>query len=225
MVDFANRKAALALTAAMAVLLSACGSDEAAPIAPPAGTAQVISVIPCINQEVPGTGKTVLQLVVPDTITVDFSKASGFPNGRRLEDPVIDVILAAILLDMRVHGPSTFVNIPLNPPANDRPFRAAFPYLALPQGNPPISGSDTATAFDFVNAPKSEYVRVDRTGMPAISPALIAPSRRNEYNDAGPAEDNALIFASELTTQLQTLQEVLVDDFAAAGLTSCADSR
>ena len=219
----ADRRSLASVTAlGLAFALAACGSDEEAPVPPPEGTELVTSVVPCLEQVVPGTGKRVVDLVVPDTINVDLSKASGFPNGRRLEDPVIDVTLAIIFLDMSVHAPTTFVNLPLNPPANDRPFRAEFPYLALPQGNPPLSGSDTALSFDFVDAPDDQFVRVDRTGMPAISPALVAPQRRNEYNDAGPAEDAAFIFASELTTQLQVLHEVLVDDFQAAGLTSCA---
>lgn len=223
MTCFSKRTAWIAAPAMLA--LAACGTDDDLPIQPPPDTEQVVSVTPCIDQVVPGTGKKVVDLVVPDTINVDLSAASGFPNGRRLEDPVIDVTLAIIFLDMSVHGPSTFANIPLNPPANDVPFRANFPYLAPPQGNPPLSGSDTATAFDFVDAPADQYVTVDRTGMPAISPALIGAPRRNEYNDATPAEDAALIFASELTTQLQILHEALVDDFEAAGLTSCADIR
>lgn len=220
-----KRFATLAAPVGMALALAACGTDETVQVAPPDGTLQVLSVTPCIDQEVPGTGKTVVELVVPDTITIDLSQPSVFPNGRRLEDPVVDYTLAMILLDLDVHPVDTLINLPLNPPANDVPFRSQFPYLGLPQGNPPLSGSDTATQFDFLENPASDYVRVDRTGMPAISPALIAPSRRNEYNDAGPAEDAALIFASELTTQLQTLHEVLLDDFEAAGLTSCASVR
>lgn len=219
-----RRLLAIALPLPLALMLGSCGGEDA-PVAPPPGTAKVVSVTPCLEQIVPGTGKRVVDLVVPDTITVDLSKPSGFPNGRRLQDPVIDITLAVIFLDMTKHGPSTFVNLPLNPPSNDRPFRTQFPYLALPQGTPPLSGSDTATSFDFLDAPKSEYVRVDRGGMPAVSPALVAPSRRNEYNDAGPAEDAAFVFASELSSQLQLLQEALLDDFAAAGLTSCAAVR
>jgi hypothetical protein len=164
----------------------------------------------------------VLDLIVPDTITVDLSQPSGFPNGRALPDPVIDVTLAVALLDMDVHGPSTFVNIPLNPASNDVPFRDAFPFLGLPQGDPPLEGSDTATQFDFIDAPLGDYDRVDRTGMPAISPALIGVPVRPDYNDAGPPEDEALVFASELTTQLTTLTQILLDDFEAAGLTPCA---
>lgn len=215
-------------TISLSALLFAtsCGSDEQAPVAPPAGTAQVISVTPCLEQVVPGTGgKRVVDLVVPDTITVNLSQPSGFPNGRRLQDPVIDITLAVIFLDMNRHGPSTFVNLPLNPPSNDRMFRTEFPFLALPQGTPPRSGSDTATAFDFVDAPASAYARVDRTGMPAVSPALVGGPLKNAYNDAGPGEDSAFVFAAELSAQLQLLQEALLDDFRAAGLTTCAAVR
>jgi Domain of unknown function (DUF4331) len=220
-----KRLAAPTLALSAVVFLASCGSDEQAPVAPPAGTAQVVSVTPCLEQVVPGTGTRVVDLVLPDTITVNLAQPSGYPNGRRLQDPVVDITLAVIFLDMNRHGPNTFANLPLNPAANDRPFRTEFPFLALPQGAPPRSGSDTATAFDFVDAPASQYVRVDRMGMPAVATVLVASSRRNEYNDAGPGEDAAFVFASELTSQLQGLQEVLLDDFRAAGLTTCAAVR
>jgi hypothetical protein len=71
-------------------------------------------------------------LIVPDTIKIDTSMPSGFPNGRRLENPVIDVTLAVVLLDLSVHAPDTFANLPLNPPANDKEFLPDFPYLATP---------------------------------------------------------------------------------------------
>lgn len=77
----------------------------------------------CVEQAAP--------LVVPDIITVDTSADSGFPNGRRLEDPVIDVTLALVLLDLSVEGQTvTSLVGALNPTANDRPFEDAFPYLA-----------------------------------------------------------------------------------------------
>lgn len=207
---------------AAALGLAGCGADDVVIQSPTANVPTVQSVTPCLNQIVPGTGQNVLELLVPDTITVDLSRPSGFPNGRALPDPVIDITLAVALLDMRVHDPLTFHRIPLNPPVNDRPFRTVFPYLAPPQGTPPLSGSDTATNFDFNNAPDSAYVRVDRTGMPAIAPALIGGPLRNAFNDAGPGEDEALVFAGELTTQLTSLTQILLDDFKTAGLTPCA---
>lgn len=107
----------------------------------------VADVLPCALQRVGGpTGPTVLSLVVPDTLQIDTTAASGFPNGRRLADPVIDVTLAIILLDLSVAGQSaaTFatLNDPdgagpmpprgLNPARNDLDegeFLPTFPYL------------------------------------------------------------------------------------------------
>ena len=71
-------------------------------------------------------------LVLPDTLKIDTAAASGFPNGRRLADPVIDVTLAVIFLDTMVHPVTFFANLPLNPPANDKEFLPDFPYLATP---------------------------------------------------------------------------------------------
>jgi hypothetical protein len=76
-------------------------------------------------------------LVVPDVIKVDTSAPSGFPNGRRLTDTVIDVTLAVIFLDVAglgaTDGPHTAGTlVGVNPTANDEAFSAAFPYLAQP---------------------------------------------------------------------------------------------
>lgn len=76
----------------------------------------------CVAQAAP--------LVVPDTITIDTTQPAGFPNGRLLEDPVIDVTLAVVLLDLTVHTPTDLVGV--NPTANDVPFRSEFPWLADP---------------------------------------------------------------------------------------------
>jgi hypothetical protein len=71
-------------------------------------------------------------VIVPDTIKYDPSLPTAYPNGRRLEDPVVDITLAAVLLDLQVHPLSLFAGLPLNPPANDVPFGKEFPYLAPP---------------------------------------------------------------------------------------------
>jgi hypothetical protein len=92
-------------------------------------------VIPCATQTVGNGGPSVLSLVVPDTLTLDVNAPSGFPNGRRLEDPVIDVTLAVILLDLTTHAPDLLASLPLNPPSNDVQFSADFPYLAYPHAN------------------------------------------------------------------------------------------
>lgn len=71
-------------------------------------------------------------LVIPDTLQIDVGLQPGFPNGRELADPVIDITLAVILLNLASHGPDTFVKLPLNPPKNDKEFLPDFPYLATP---------------------------------------------------------------------------------------------
>jgi len=71
-------------------------------------------------------------VTLPSVLHVDATAAAGFPNGRRLEDPVLDLLLARALLDLSVHAPEAFATRPLNPKANDVPFLAAFPFLAGP---------------------------------------------------------------------------------------------
>ncbi len=79
-------------------------------------------------------------LVVPDTIKIDITSDAGFPNGRLLEDPVIDVTLAVVLLDLSGDGEcggvpcsaTSLAELPLNPAANDEDFLYAFPYVAAP---------------------------------------------------------------------------------------------
>lgn len=89
------------------------------------------NALPCALQEVaPGT--SVVSLIVPDTLSINTEGARAFPNGRGLPDPVGDVTLAVIFLDLTMHGADTFAAIPLNPAANDVAFGTSFPYLAAP---------------------------------------------------------------------------------------------
>jgi len=72
-------------------------------------------------------------VIVPDTIKYDPSMPTAYPNGRTLEDPVVDITLAAVLLRLGPEQPlSLLADLPLNPPENDVPFEAEFPYLAPP---------------------------------------------------------------------------------------------
>lgn len=87
----------------------------------------------CFNQEV-APGVAVLNLILPDTLLVDPTAPAGFPNGRRLQDPVMDVTLAILLLDLTQHPANQLVGV-LNPTANDLPFLDEFPYLAFPHRN------------------------------------------------------------------------------------------
>lgn len=68
--------------------------------------------------------------VIPDVLAIDATQDSGFPNGRRLPDPVMDVTLALVLLDLQTHAVTTLADLPLNPPTNDVSFESSFPYLA-----------------------------------------------------------------------------------------------
>src|SRR5690606_10784530 len=81
-----------------------------------------------------GTGTCVAQagpLVIPDTLTIDTMADAGFPNGRMLTDPVMDITLAVVLLDLATHTAVDLVGV--NPTANDVAFKQMFPYLADPQ--------------------------------------------------------------------------------------------
>jgi hypothetical protein len=71
-------------------------------------------------------------VIIPDAIKYDPSLPTAYPNGRNLEDPTVDITLAAVLLSLDDHPLSFLADLPLNPPANDVPFEAEFPYLAPP---------------------------------------------------------------------------------------------
>lgn len=88
-----------------------------------------VGLTPCATPDCVGQGAP---LIVPDTMSIDPSAPAGFPNGRMLPDPVVDVTLGVILLDLNVHPVDLLATLPLNPPANDRAFRTGFPYLASP---------------------------------------------------------------------------------------------
>jgi hypothetical protein len=85
----------------------------------------------CVSQNV-AAGVTVADLVIPDVLKVNPAAAAGFPNGRRLQDPVIDVTLAVILLQLgqpcgsSTCSPTTLVGT--NPPPHGD-YLTTFPYL------------------------------------------------------------------------------------------------
>ena len=218
---------------AAALLLGACegGSSPTPPPTPsptPTPTATTVSynVEPCFTQVMPGTGgQTLRAMIIPDTLKLDLSRPSGFPNGRDLDDPVVDIFLAALFLDFSVTGqsPLTFANLPLNPPANDRPFTTTFPFLAPPQGTPPLAAT-TGTSFDFRTDPDSAFVQVDRMGVPAVATALIGSPTKSPYNDVGPPADVAGTFRADETAQLANLMRAIGDDLGRIGLKICAST-
>lgn len=89
------------------------------------------------------TSTQVAGALIPDIVTIDFSKAVVFPNGRRLQDDVIDAALGIVLN----RGGATGVPDAIG--ANDKTFDASFPFLAAPHqpaaapSGLPSTGGDT----------------------------------------------------------------------------------
>ncbi len=78
--------------------------------------------------------------LIPDIVRIDFSMPLAFPNGRQLEDDVIDTALGIVLNRGGAAGVSDAIG------ANDRVFSGTFPYLAspwLPAGAGGFGGSIT----------------------------------------------------------------------------------
>ncbi|WP_156679612.1 DUF4331 family protein [Sphingomonas profundi] len=182
-------------------------------------TGSALDVTPCLTQQVTATRK-VADLVVPDVLQLNLAAAQGFPNGRRLSDPVVDVTLAAIFLDLKTHGADTFAKIPLNPSGNDVPLPAGFPYLAPAQGVTTVPG--TGSGFVFRTDAPSAYTRVDRMGFPAVATALVRSAQKTAFNDDSPAVDITGKWVPEFTADLTELATALSDDFRGLNLTACA---
>ena len=243
-----RRLAFAAAPLALVTILAACSnSNDSAPppvaVAPAPAPAPSPSPTPtptpspssrnvtaCLNQVIPGTGgASTASLVIPDTIKVNLTQPAGFPNGRRLQDSVVDITLAVLFLDVNAPGqsPSTFTTVRpggLNPQTNDingGAFLSVFPFALPPQGSPPLA-TGTGAGFNFRTDPASAYVRVDREGMPAVSAAVIGAAMKNAYNDDGPAEDLANKYVPEIVTQLTNLHNALADDLIVLGLKVCS---
>jgi hypothetical protein len=70
--------------------------------------------------------KILASVVFPDTLKIDLSKADGFPNGRRLQDDVIDTELQ-LVFNQKLGG-----KFGDGVDANDRLFLKNFPFAGLP---------------------------------------------------------------------------------------------
>ena len=220
-----------------ACLLVGCGGgDSPAPTATPTPTPAATgtggqgtfsyNVERCFTQTLPGMGVSVRQLIAtPDALLLDLSApTSGFPNGRTPDDPVIDVTVAMLFLDLTESGQSlrTFANLPLNPPRSFPAPLTTFPYLAPPTGSPVLAAT-TGTSFTFRTDPDSAYTSVDRMGNPAVATILIGSSARNTYNDAAQSSDIAGSFRAEETAGLTAFMNAIGDDLTNLGLDICAD--
>jgi hypothetical protein len=80
----------------------------------------------------------VAAILLPDVITFDTSNANGFLNGRRLQDDVIDTVLATVS-----NGGVTTDMVG----SNDAAFRGVFPYLAAPNVPEPSTLALIAAGF------------------------------------------------------------------------------
>ena len=82
-------------------------------------------------EDSPGVSpETVVSVVNPDTLRLDLSQATVFPNGRGFTDEVIDPLLGLVLNRGSVFdgGPGVSDGI-----SNDSPGIATFPFAAAPQ--------------------------------------------------------------------------------------------
>ena len=235
-----KRLLALAATP-LALALSACGEDGAggqvvvpAPLPSttatatptPTATAVAFNSTRCFTQAIQGqNGANLKSFIIPDTLKIDLTRSTRFPNGRHPSDPVVDILLATLLLDMTVtgQGPNTLANVPLDPPGNDKFFLLTFPFLPTPNGTPQVA-SGSGSGFDFRTDPDSAYVSVDRMGNPAIATALVGSSMKNSFNDDTPAGDvvNDKYYA-EYISELNKLFGLIGDDVESLGLKICAD--
>jgi hypothetical protein len=222
------RKIGLALGALALILgVSGCGGDNAgqavapptaAPVTTPVATG--LSIDACLAQTV-ANGRSLQNILIPDVLVLDLSQPAGFPNGRKLDDPVIDLEFAALFLDLRTQPITTFVTRVLNPNVFDQPLRTTFPYYAPPLGIPTLSATNGVN-FNFRTDPTNAYTRVDRMGLPAISTAVVVGSSKLVYNDSSPTVDAAGTNAPLILEGYRNLTNALNDDFKGLGLTPCA---
>jgi hypothetical protein len=72
------------------------------------------------------TSVQVATALIPDIVTIDFSQPVQFPNGRRLQDDVINAALGVVLNRGGAAGISDAID------SSDVPLLNAFPYMAAP---------------------------------------------------------------------------------------------
>ena len=121
---------------------------------------------------------------------LDLNQPAGFPNGRRYLDPVIDVTLAVIFLDLQRHPATTFAAHSGQPERGRSAIADIVPVPGAAAWATRRRSGGAGTNFTFRSDLPSAYVRVDRAGMPAVSTALISGNpNKNAYNDDNPTID------------------------------------
>jgi hypothetical protein len=192
------------------------------------GTALNIEL--CFSQEV-APGITVQSLLTRDTLRLDLSRPAGFPNGRRLQDPVIDLTLAYFFLDLRVHRIDDLAKLAVNPAANaDVPgpggaplsFLTSFPYVLPPHG--PVKPEGTGSNFNFRTNPASDFEIIDAMGNPAVATVLVSGNVQPSFNQNTPTDyaSGGGKYLSNFKQTLGGLATLLKDDFERLQFTTCA---
>ena len=193
-------------------------------------TGAALSVEPCFAQEVE-PGVTVQSLLTRDTLRLDLTRPNGFPNGRRLQDPVIDLTLAYLFTDLSKNSIDAVAKLAVNPPSNADNFDAAgnvigfstdFPFVDAPHG--PAKPEGTGSGFDFRTNPASDFEIIDAMGNPAVATVLVSANVQPGFNQNTPADyaANGGKYLDHLKSQLAGLATLLQDDFQRLSFTTCA---
>lgn len=189
-----------------------------------------LSVDKCFAQEVE-PGVTVQSLLTRDTLRLDLSKPGGFPNGRRLQDPVIDLTLAYLFTDLSKNSLDAVAKLALNPASNADNFDAAgnvigfstdFPFVNQPHG--PAKAEGTGSNFNFRTNPASDFEIIDAMGNPAVATILVQANTQPGFNQNTPADyaANGGKYLGDLKQTLLGLATLLKDDFNKLNFTTCA---
>lgn len=119
----------------------------------------------CGLNRIAPTNRRLLQVILPDRLTIDVNAPAGFPNGRVLDEPITDIFFSISFIQQHLRSPlGIAVNhrgmcngapcdrfalsrVPLNPVSqradggfgsgNDRPYPTRFPYVAAPHVEDP----------------------------------------------------------------------------------------
>ena len=213
---------------ALAAALSACGGEDltgspitvSPPPPPPPPTGTAYNVEPCLTQILRGDqgDRRVIDIMIPDAVVFDTTRPASWPNGRQLDDQVIDRMLSGLFLSQGTHTIHTLENIPLNPrrPANEN-YRTVFPYYG-----PPRLSDTNGSNFNFRPEDVSQFVKVERVASPAVSTVNILSPRKVAYNEGTPVQDVNLAFRADIVEGLAFLTGQIADDLRGLGLTICA---